>query len=137
MTAGIVCDASAIVAALLDSGDDGRWAADVISAGDLHGPALLPFECSNVIRRQELAGALDTGQAAQALSDLFDLPIVYWPYEPLAQRIWELRANLSSYDAAYVALAEQLNATVVTLDRRLQRAPGLRCEFDTPPRPRR
>jgi predicted nucleic acid-binding protein len=127
MTTRIVCDASTVIAALLDAGDDGQWATAKISTGDLYAPTLLPYECTNVMRRQELAGTISPDQAAQAHSDLQDLAIDYWPYEILAQRIWELRQNLSSYDAAYLALAEKLDATVVTLDHRMSRAPGLRC----------
>jgi predicted nucleic acid-binding protein len=132
MTSRIVCDASAIVAALLDSGTDGQWAMARLADGDLYAPTLLPFECANVMRRQELAGTISPDQAVQAHSDLRDLAIDYWPYEPLAQRIWELRGNLSSYDAAYVALAEELGAIVVTLDVRMQRAPNLGCEVVCP-----
>lgn len=56
-----------------------------------------------------------------------------WPYEALAARIWQLRANLTSYDAAYVALAETIDAPLVTLDRRIRQAPGISCTIDTPP----
>jgi predicted nucleic acid-binding protein len=132
MTAAIVCDASAIIAALLDSGPDGQWASGRIADAQLFGPTLLPFECANVMRRLQLSGAVSPDQASQAHSDLTDLPIHYWPYDALAERIWELRTNLSSYDAAYVALGEELDATVVTLDRRITRAPGLRCEVACP-----
>jgi predicted nucleic acid-binding protein len=132
MTRAIVCDASALVAALLDSGSDGEWASDRIGDGQLSGPTLLPFECANVIRRLQLSGAVGSDQASQAHSDLMDLAIDYWPYDALAERIWELRTNLSCYDAAYVALGEELDATVVTLDRRMKRAPGLRCEVICP-----
>lgn len=132
MTARIVCDASAVIAALLDSGQDGEWAAAKIVDGELYAPALMPFECSNVIRRQQLAGAITLDQGAQAHADLLDLAIDYWPYGALAHRIWELRENLSSYDAAYVALAEEVGAAVVTLDRRMTGAPGLRCDVVCP-----
>jgi predicted nucleic acid-binding protein len=132
VTARIVLDASAVVAALLDSGPDGRWAADKIADADVYAPTLLPFECANVMRRQEQAGTLTPDQTAQAHGDLVDLAIDYWAYDVLARRIWELRANLTSYDAAYVALAELLDATVITLDRRIQRAPGLRCDIVSP-----
>ena len=84
------------------------------------------------MRRLELAGTVSEDQAVQAVADLLDLPIEYWPYDALAERIWELHENLSSYDAAYIALAEELDATVVTLDRRMQRAPGLTCEVACP-----
>lgn len=75
---------------------------------------------------------MDRDQAAQAHADLLDLSIEMWPYEPLAQRAWELRGNLSIYDAAYVALAELLDVTLVTLDRRMASAPGPRCVMATP-----
>lgn len=132
MTQRVVCDASAVLAALLDSGEDGQWAAARIAEGDLYAPTLLPFECTNVLRRQESAGRVTSDQAIQAHFDLLDLAIDYWPYRQLAEGVWGLRGNLSSYDAAYVALAEMLDATVVTLDRRLRGAPGLRCAIDTP-----
>ncbi|MDQ3114155.1 MAG: type II toxin-antitoxin system VapC family toxin, partial [Actinomycetota bacterium] len=70
--------------------------------------------------------------AAQAHADLLDLPIEFWPFELLAARVWQLRANLSSYDASYVALAELIEAALVTLDRRISRSPGLKCEVRTP-----
>jgi predicted nucleic acid-binding protein len=131
--ARLVCDASAVVAMLLDAGPDGRWAADQLSGADLFAPALMPFECANVVRRQELSGAASTDQVAQAHADLLDLAVELWPYELLADRTWTLRSNLSCYDAAYVALAEILDAPLVTLDHRIRRAPGLRCSVATPP----
>ncbi len=132
MTALVVCDASAVVAILLDSGPDGRWATDALNDADLAAPNLLPFEAANIIRRFELAGVISADQAAQAHSDLIDLAIEQWPYELLVPRAWQLRHNLTSYDASYVALAELLEATLVTLDLRIGRAPGLRCTVATP-----
>jgi predicted nucleic acid-binding protein len=128
----VVCDASAIVALLLDSGSEGRWATAALIGADLAAPTLVGFETANIIRRHELAGLVSSDQAAQAHADLLDLTIEQWPYEILASRAWELRLNLSSYDASYVALAELIGATLVTLDKRISRAPGLRCEVTTP-----
>jgi predicted nucleic acid-binding protein len=133
MTDRIVCDASAIVAMLVDVGDAGRWAADMFTGAELFAPMLMPFECANVLRRQELSGIVSADQSAQAHADLLDLSVELWPYDILASRVWGLRSNLSSYDAAYVALAEVLDTSLVTLDRRIQRAPGLRCRVITPP----
>lgn len=75
---------------------------------------------------------MSTDQAAQAHADLLDLATEHWPYEILAPRAWQLRRNLSSYDASYVALAELIGATRVTLDRQISRAPGVRCTVATP-----
>ena len=132
MRARVVCDASAVVALLLDGGPDGRWATGALTGVDLAAPGLLPFEAANIIRRHELAEHINADQAAQAHADLLDLAIEQWPYELLARRAWELRRNLTSYDAGYVALAELLDVTLVTLDRGIGRAPGLRCPVVTP-----
>jgi predicted nucleic acid-binding protein len=131
----VVCDASALVALLLDSGADGRWATTRLSGADLAAPTLLSFEVANVIRRHELAGIVSADQAAQAHADLLDLEVEQWPYELLAGRAWELRRNLSSYDASYVALAELIDTTLVTLDERLTGVRGVRCAIATPRQP--
>lgn len=133
MTRRLVCDASALVTALLDAGENGQWVADQLSGAELFAPALLPFECANIIRRHELGGLISADQAVQAHADLVDLPVEFWPYEAVAPRAWELRNNVTIYDAAYIALAETLGAPLVTLDRRLQRAPGIACAVDAPP----
>ena len=122
-----VCDASAVVALLLDAGPAGQWAAETLSSASLSAPSLVMFESSNVIRRHEMAGLISADQAVQAHADLLDLAIEQWPYELLGPRVWELRKNLSSYDASYVAVAELAGAPLVTLDRRISRAPSLRC----------
>jgi predicted nucleic acid-binding protein len=83
-------------------------------------------------RRRALAGLVSTDLAQQAHADLIDLGIELWPCEVLAPRAWELRPNLSLYDAAYVALADMTDATLVTLDRRIAGAPGVRCAVATP-----
>jgi predicted nucleic acid-binding protein len=132
VNARIVCDASALVALLLDNGSDGRWVTEAIAGSDFAAPNLVEFESANIIRRHELAGIISADQAAQAHADLLDLAIEPWPYELLAARAWELRHNLSSYDASYVALAELIGAMLVTLDERIGDAPGLRCTIMTP-----
>jgi predicted nucleic acid-binding protein len=133
MTNRLVCDASAVVTVLLDSGAAGSWLAQRMASAQLCAPAVLPFECANVIRRHELGGLISADQAAQAHLDLLDLPVELWPYEAVAERVWDLRDNLTAYDAAYVALAEAVGATLVTLDRRIGRAPRLQCDVETPP----
>jgi predicted nucleic acid-binding protein len=128
----LVCDASAVVALLLDGGDAGRWATARLTGADLAAPSLIGFEAANIIRRHELAGLISPDQAAQAHRDLLDLTIEEWPYELLAGRAWELRHNLSIYDACYVAVAEYLGSPLVTLDKRINAAPGVRCAVSTP-----
>jgi predicted nucleic acid-binding protein len=128
----VAVDASALVALLLDGGADGRWATEAVSGADLVAPALVEFEAANIIRRHELAGLVGADQAAQAHMDLLDLVIELWPYELVAARAWQLRDNLPIYDAGYVAVAELTDAPLVTLDRRIRGAPGLRCDVQTP-----
>ncbi len=132
MNSRAVCDASAVVALLLDAGPDGRWVAETLSGAGLAAPSLVMFESSNVIRRHEIDGVVGADQAAQAHADLLDLAIECWPYELVGSRVWELRMNLSSYDASYVAVAELTGAPLVTLDRRISRAPNLRCVVTNP-----
>ena len=132
MSTRVVCDASALVALLLDAGPDGRWATHELSDADLAAPSLIAYETANIIRRHERAARISSDQAAQAHTDLLDLPIEHWPYELLAHRAWQLRHNLSICDASYVALAELTSTTLVTLDRRLAAAPGLHCPVRTP-----
>lgn len=132
MSTRVVCDASALTALLIDGGPDGRWATAALTDTELAAPHLIAFETANIIRRHELTGLISSDQAAQAHADLRDLAIEHWPYELVAARAWQLRANLTIYDASYVSLAELLGATLVTLDRRIGRAPGPRCAIATP-----
>ena len=130
----VVVDASAVVAALVDAGPDGRWAGSELAADGLAAPHLMPVEAANILRRAVLAGDLSADVAALAHDDLVELRMDLFPYEPQAQRVWELRDNLTTYDAWYVALAEALDAPLVTLDRRIARAPGHGCEVRLPPK---
>lgn len=132
MSGRVVCDASALAALLMDAGPDGTWVTAAVSGMDLAAPSLVGFETANVVRRHELAGLIGADQAAQVHADLLDLTVEHWPYELVAARAWQLRHNLSVYDAAYVALAELLETSLVTLDRRIAAAPGLRCRVSTP-----
>ena len=123
----VVLDASAIVALLADAGPAGDWVTASISGALLAAPELALFEAANIFRRQMLFGALDQTQATLAHQDLVDLSLELWPYAPLAARTWELRDNLTIYDGSYVALAEMLNTSVITLDIKLFDAAGPRC----------
>lgn len=127
-----VVDASVVVAALLDSGPDGRWAETKLVEEQLVAPHILPAEVANIMRRAVLTREISEDAASLAFVDLIALRIELFPFEPLAPRIWELRGSVTAYDAWYVALAEDLGAPLVTLDRKLSRAPGPRCEFLLP-----
>ena len=129
----LIVDASAVVAALVDDGPDGQWAASEIVRESLAAPHLMPVEAASILRRAVRAGDLSADMATLAHDDVVRLPVDLFPYEPHAQRVWQLRDNLTTYDAWYVALAEALGAPLVTLDERLSRAPGPRCEFRLPP----
>jgi predicted nucleic acid-binding protein len=95
-----------------------------VQAETLHAPHIIDLEVSQVLRRYWRAGDITAGRGREALRDLGDLPMIRHSHEPLIERIWELRNNATAYDAAYIALAEGLNATLVTLDRRMARTPG-------------
>lgn len=129
----IAVDASGVVAALVDDGPEGRWAESLLTS-HLAAPHLLPAEVANVMRRSVSAGEISEDVASLAHADLVDLRVELFPYGTVASRIWELRHNLSAYDAWYVAVAELLDAPLATLDRRLVAAPGPRCELLTPNR---
>jgi predicted nucleic acid-binding protein len=124
-----VVDSSVVVAALIDSGVDGRWAESILRSGPVVAPHLVVVEAANILRRAALAGDVSMDVASLAHGDLVLLPIELFPYAPFAARAWELRANLTMYDAWYVAVAEYLDAPLATLDVKLSRANGPRCAF--------
>ena len=128
----IVVDASVVVAALVDSGPDGDWAEQQLTGSQLAAPHLMPVEVANVLRRAALAGDISDDVATLAHRDLTNIGVALFAYEPLADRVWQLRPTVTAYDAFYVALAERLDAPLATLDRRLAAAPGPTCEFLTP-----
>jgi predicted nucleic acid-binding protein len=128
----LVIDSSAVTAALVDSGPTGVWADEHLASRDLAAPHLMPVEVSNILRRSAASGAISADAATLAHADLLRLRVALYPFEPFAQRVWALRANVTAYDAWHVALAEHLGAQCVTLDHRLARAAGPRCEFLTP-----
>lgn len=128
----LVVDASVVVAALVDAGDTGGWAAGVLTGADLIAPELMPVEVTNILRRLVLRGALDEHLAALAHRDLLRLSFDPVPFAPCASRVWHLRHNLTAYDAWYVAAAELASAPLATLDARLARADGPTCRFLVP-----
>ncbi|MBC7560679.1 MAG: type II toxin-antitoxin system VapC family toxin [Dermatophilaceae bacterium] len=129
----VVIDASVVVAALLDTGAAGTWAEQVLSAGPLAAPHHLPVEVANVLRRSVLAADITADTASLAYEDLLALRVELFPYGPCAARAWELRSDVTPYDGWCIALAESLGARMATLDARLRRANGPRCEFLLPP----
>ncbi|MBA4115094.1 MAG: type II toxin-antitoxin system VapC family toxin [Rubrobacter sp.] len=128
----IVLDASAAVAVLLNVGLESRRVRERISQPDetLHVPHLFEIEVLSALRRHNLTGALPATRARLALDRLRETRLIRYPHTPLLGRIWELRDNLTAYDAAYVALAEALDAPLVTLDERLAQAPNIRATIE-------
>lgn len=94
----------------------------------------MPAEVTNILRRSVLSGDVSSDIASMAYADFLELRVTFYPYAPVAERIWELRENVTAYDAWYVALAEALGASLATLDAKLSRASGPRCSFETPPK---
>jgi predicted nucleic acid-binding protein len=90
----------------------------------LHAPHLLDVEVAQVIRRYAAGGEIDSERGRGVLADLADFPIRRYPHDILLPRVWDLRNNLTAYDAVYIALAEALDATLLTRDHRLATAPG-------------
>ncbi|MGH3223115.1 MAG: type II toxin-antitoxin system VapC family toxin [Streptosporangiaceae bacterium] len=126
----LVVDASVLVVALADDGPDGDRARARLRGQRLVLPELADLEVASVLRRQIRAGAIDIRRAGLALEDLAHLPARRAPHRPLLARCWELRDNLTVYDAAYVALAEAMQATLLTGDQRLAGASGPRCPIE-------
>jgi len=121
----IVLDASAVIELLLHTPTGVVVAAEVADpALSLHAPHLLAVEVTQVLRRYVAGGVLEPEAAVAALGDLTDLDIERYEHEPLLPRIWALRDNLTAYDACYVALAEVLDAPLLTTDAGLAAAPG-------------
>ena len=120
----LVVDASALVDFVLGS-VRGRRAAIVMAAHTaLHAPALITAEALSALRALERRSEISPGRSAEAVSDVLSVPIRRYPTEALAGRIWSLRHNVTVYDAHYVALAEALNAPLLTGDRKLAAAAG-------------
>jgi len=127
-----VLDASVLVAAISDNGAEGAWAEEIVGAGGLVAPHLALVEATNVLRRLELTGKLGRLEARAAARDLLMIELELVPFGPFAERVWELRSHVTSYDAWSIAVAEELDLPLATLDRPLAAAPGPRCRFLLP-----
>jgi predicted nucleic acid-binding protein len=125
----LVVDASAEVAVLLNVGPEVKRIRERVArrGQTLHVPHLFDIEVLHALRSLILRGAISPERARLALSRLRDTRLTRYPHTSLMERIWELRENLSAYDAAYVALAEALDAPLVTTDAGLAQAPGIRA----------
>jgi predicted nucleic acid-binding protein len=119
----IVVDASAVLEILLNTKEADAVRRRLFRTGEtLHAPYLLDVEVLQVLRRYALRAALDSDRGVEAVADFLALPIARYPHDILLDRIWELKDNMTAYDAAYVVLAELLRAPLVTRDARLARA---------------
>ncbi|MGH7087360.1 MAG: type II toxin-antitoxin system VapC family toxin [Stellaceae bacterium] len=127
----IVVDASALLEVLLRTSAAAAIEDRLFDAEEtLHAPHLIDVEVAQVLRRYAATGQIAATRCRDALSDLLDLPLSRYPHDVLLPRVWDLRHNLTAYDAAYVALAEALDAPLLTRDRRLAAAPGHRARID-------
>ena len=123
----IVVDASVLANVVGDDGADGALAREALRGHELSVPDLADVEVVSVLRRRWLAKTVTARRFAAAVDDLSALPANRYPVLPFMPRAYELRANVSPYDATYVALAEELGCDLITVDRRLATAPGPRC----------
>ena len=120
----LVVDTSAIMAALVGRPRIPTLAEALASDRDLHAPHLIDVELINALRRLVMKGDLSEARAQDCRTDFADLAITRYPHQPLADRMWELRHNLTAYDSAFAALSEALGVPLVTCDARLAEAPG-------------
>jgi predicted nucleic acid-binding protein len=121
----IVVDASAVLETLLRTPNAEAVERRLFDQSQtLHAPHLLDVEVAQVLRRYAGNGEIDGERGRTALADLADFPLRRYPHDFLLPRVWDLRKNLTAYDAVYIALAEALDAPLLTCDRRLATAPG-------------
>ena len=124
-----IVDASALVVAIAGSGDRARIAEEALHDAALAAPAMVRVEATSAVRAMATSGEIDDTTATRRLGQLLAIPIALHPVEPHLPRIWELRHNVTPYDAWYVALGDALDAPLLTTDARLSRASGVRCAF--------
>ena len=125
-----VVDASVVLEVLLQTPVAAAIEERVFTGEQLHAPHLIDLEVAQVLRRFVFRSEIQTERGRAALADYADLPIRRYPHDFLLPRIWDLRDNLTAYDAAYVALAEALDATLLTHDRKLATAGGHQARIE-------
>jgi predicted nucleic acid-binding protein len=127
----IVVDASALLEALLNTSAGSVVARRLFTENEtLHAPHLLDVEIAQVLRRYAMTGELTPTRGLQALEDLADWPLTRYPHDLLLPRMWELRHNVTAYDAAYIALAEALSVPLLTRDAGLASAAGHHAQIE-------
>jgi len=125
----LVVDTSALLPALVDSGGAGQVARSALSVPDLIAPALIDAEVAHALRGRVRGGKLEARIAVQALADMRRIPLERVEMVSHLERVWQLRENLTAYDAMFVAVAETYDAALVTGDERLAKSSGPRCRF--------
>lgn len=128
----IVLDASVWITALVERGDRADWARGQLRGEELVAPHLLPAEVMSGLRRGVLSGRIGARGATAALREVQQTRVELLAFPALADRVWQLRDTVTPYDAWYVAVAESIDAPLVTLDLSLAGAPGPRCRFVVP-----
>ena len=131
----IVVDTSAVLAVLAGRTQDRALVQRLTDDGDLHAPHLIDIEILRALRGLVRGGKLSLDRADDVRTDVADLTITRYGHEPLADRVWALRDNLTAYDAVFVALSEALEVPLITCDARLAAAPGIAVEFYPHPYP--
>lgn len=126
----LVVDASALLLVIADGTEKGQTYRERVRGERLDAPDLIRVECLSAIRRQLRLGMLNPERAERAIGNLFELPIIIYPTAQFLRRAWELRDNVTTYDACYIALAELLGCPLLTADTRLAHAPGPACEIE-------
>jgi predicted nucleic acid-binding protein len=126
----LVVDTSAVLASLAARDPAPALIERLAQDGDLHGPHLIDTEILHALHLMTIAGTLSDDRAADARNDFAELALVRYPHQPLSDRVWALRHNLTAYDATFVALAEALGIPLVTCDARLASAPGHRAKVE-------
>ncbi|WP_030160787.1 type II toxin-antitoxin system VapC family toxin [Glycomyces sp. NRRL B-16210] len=124
----IVLDNSALIEYLTEDSELGRRVRQLLIGQEIAVPHSIDLECVSVLRRLVRHGQLDVDRATAALELFRQMALRRYDHVSLLPRIWELRGNMTSYDAAFAALAEQLGASLLTVDKKFDKTPGLRCQ---------